>query len=168
MDNRNKIATRFAIAGVIFANLNKYQMIASGEYYISDQAQFWLQSILLNSVIVIGIWYGSSYGILTLIRNRKLKKMQGQIPTVVPPVKTGMETRKQWAIGLGAAGAIAPFLTMAQRNETPHIYDVIIGGGVNYLLVYGIGTILMKINKKRKLRKYQSYSGAPLPPPNIN
>jgi len=79
-----------------------------------------------------------------------------------------METRKQWAIGLGAAGALGPFLTQGSVGKTPHVFDVIIGGGVNYLLVYGIGTILMKINKKRKLRKYQSYSGAPLPPPNIN
>jgi len=79
-----------------------------------------------------------------------------------------METRQKWAIGIGAAGAIAPFVTMAQVNQTPHILDVIMGGGINYLLAYGIGTLIMKANNKKKLRKEQSYSGAPLPPPNID
>jgi len=73
-----------------------------------------------------------------------------------------MDNRQKWAIGLGAAGAIAPFVTMGSVGKTPHIMDVIIGGGFNYLLVYGIGTIIMKVNKKRKLRKEQAYGKAAL------
>ena len=80
MDTRHKIATRFAIAGCLLASIRKFALIGSGEYYISNQTQFWLQDIIMNSVLVIGIWYGSSYGILTLIKNRKANKLQKQVP----------------------------------------------------------------------------------------
>lgn len=80
MDTRHKIATRFAIAGCLLASIRKFALIGSGEYYISNQTQFWFQDIILNSVLVIGIWYGSSYGILTLLRNRKFKKSLKQPP----------------------------------------------------------------------------------------
>lgn len=87
-----------------------------------------------------------------------------------------MDTRQKWAIGIAIVSGLAPFATQAslyadgitQTYETPHILDVVMGGGINYLIAYGIGTLIMKANNKRKLRKQQSYSGAPLPPPNIN
>ena len=79
MDTRHKIATRFAIAGFLLALINKLAPVTSGEYYISNQTQFWLV-IILNSILVIGLWYGTSYGILTLLRNRKFKKSLKQPP----------------------------------------------------------------------------------------
>ena len=79
MDTRHKIATRFAIAGFLIALIRRLAPVISGEYYISSQTQFWV-AIIVNSILVIGIWYGSSYGILTLLRNRKLKKSLKQPP----------------------------------------------------------------------------------------
>jgi hypothetical protein len=79
MDTRHKIATRFAIAGFLLALINKLAPVTSGEYYISNQTQFWLV-IILNSILVIGLWYAISYGILTLLRNRKFKKSLKQPP----------------------------------------------------------------------------------------
>lgn len=145
LDNRHKISVYAAIAGFILATGYRLSLVASDQYYVPD-AQYFFTSTLFNSFIAAALWYAITYGIYTFVKNTKKNKQFNQLNQIK---ETKMETRQKWAIGFGILGALAPIITNAQVGQTPHILDIIFGGAINYLIAYGIATLVIKFKRSK-------------------